>query len=925
MVNTTLNPLKVLSTVVEGLSVDPGTGLWLKPFSSITISMVPKLFPFDLVYLDEQKQIVDVIGVLPGKRVEGLREEADSALVLPFHSTYEMRLAAGMRLNFLPADAAETEARRTSPAETIQPAPERKRVEDEVFPASLSRIFSGLNAPLEPMAPPPPPMTPRSEMAENLKGILTDPFVERRNRQQAGQPQPPAPVSQPPQDAPSAESDTSLIKSRTRGRARVRKEPSRTVPLSDEYRFWRSGQPAAETSGAEKPDEQDLTTQPAEVPPLEAAATPGAAEKRSSLQSLLRMIEEALPAGEIARPGEEQRAAAELKPVAAAPPPELMTRPPVEAQEAATRADGLTPQNVMQPATEAAETPAALQSLLKKIEETLPPEPVQPPMERPKVPAAWRPRKPQATPEPAPGEIPTDTPKQEPLPVAAQEAPAPMGGHETQAQLPLLMEAMEAPSSLQNLVKAIEGAQPAAEVVLPMEHPAPLETLQSEETHTTAEPALPAVSPELPLTEVSPVAAEEAAAPVGQLEQMVETPPVIAAEFPAEIAKEAAAPEPALRAIEVEQPPAVEPRVGKKSWPEVPPPAPFPEKSRRAVKLFNTLRKTEPVLHDVERGAMRMLRSLIPRPGTFVNRRMALRKPMPGLVAYKWGDRSAGSYEVENLSASGLYLATRERWPLGTVVSLELERAGDTDKRPKQRAAIEAGTVRWGPQGLGLLFVMPNDYDIRLWEGLPESPFFPIGPDTVVRELRTAYALAFLRQTCPSVEEECKVLLHKEFSFQRAVNAVDIVLMAEDMIARDPDTFRFRANAKLVMKVLEVGSWVDSEPVQRLWAGLLATSCTASGDEEINMMFAERLTQFSPLHADILAAACAPAVAALSARGEAAPSESYCTAKEFVEATGTRNLNKIHQGVLQLCDLGLLEMREDASSAGETAEMRTSA
>ena len=66
-------------------------------------------------------------------------------------------------------------------------------------------------------------------------------------------------------------------------------------------------------------------------------------------------------------------------------------------------------------------------------------------------------------------------------------------------------------------------------------------------------------------------------------------------------------------------------------------------------------------------------------------------------------------------------------------------------------------------------------------------------------------------------------------------------------------------------------------------------------------------------------------MAALSARGEAAPSESYCTAKEFVEATGTRNLNKIHQGVLQLCDLGLLEMREDASYAGETAEMRTSA
>ncbi len=265
---------------------------------------------------------------------------------------------------------------------------------------------------------------------------------------------------------------------------------------------------------------------------------------------------------------------------------------------------------------------------------------------------------------------------------------------------------------------------------------------------------------------------------------------------------------------------------------------------------------------------------------------------------------------------------TEERWPRGAVVTLALQRAGVRETRHAHRVLVEAGTIRLGAHGLGLMFVLPAPEDIRLWEELPNSPWFSAGPETVVREFRAARALTFLRQISPGGYEDFRNLLQKEFSFHRLSSAVDIVFMAEEIIALEPGTFKYRAHPKLIREILTLGSWADAEIVQELWAGLLATACTTEGNEVLNLTFAEKLSQFTAVHAQLLTTICAGIVHASETRKNEKPSETSSTIQKIMENTGIRNALKIHHTIVQLCEFGLLEMQTGNSWAGEMPQIR---
>lgn len=353
-------------------------------------------------------------------------------------------------------------------------------------------------------------------------------------------------------------------------------------------------------------------------------------------------------------------------------------------------------------------------------------------------------------------------------------------------------------------------------------------------------------------------------------------------------------------------------------------PAPaIPDRQRLSIEPFHVMKKPAPPPPPAQPGVLtRLLRHVYTGSRGITNRRTALRKAVPGLVAFPWGRPDSPAYCVENLSSTGLYLVTEERWPRGAVISLALQRSGARESRHAHRVLVEAGTIRLGANGLGLMFVLPSPEDIRLWEELPDSPWFSAGPETVVREFRAARALTFLRRICPGGYEEFRNLMQKEFSFLRISNAVDIAFMAEEIVVRDPGAFKYRAHPRLILEILTLGSWADSVAVQELWAGLLATGCTTDGHEVLNLTFAGRISQFTPVHAQLLTAICAGALLAGEKRNGEETLETYSTIQKIMETTGIRNALKIHHTIQQLCDFGLLEMQSGHSWAGEIAQFR---
>lgn len=71
-------PLKVLKDLV-GLEAE--SGLWLNPLTGTPT--IPKLFPYDLAYLDQELCVIDMVEVSPGVEFPPYRTEVKSAVALP--------------------------------------------------------------------------------------------------------------------------------------------------------------------------------------------------------------------------------------------------------------------------------------------------------------------------------------------------------------------------------------------------------------------------------------------------------------------------------------------------------------------------------------------------------------------------------------------------------------------------------------------------------------------------------------------------------------------------------------------------------------------------------------------------------------------------------------------------------------------------
>ena len=100
------------------------------------------------------------------------------------------------------------------------------------------------------------------------------------------------------------------------------------------------------------------------------------------------------------------------------------------------------------------------------------------------------------------------------------------------------------------------------------------------------------------------------------------------------------------------------------------------------------------------------------------DRRTARRKRWPRLVAY---DSDGGALEVhgvKDLSAHGIYLMTEERWPLGSFVTMTLQRTDGLEENLGRNAiAVQLRVVRWGKDGVGLAFTQSE---------LEESPLMAL-------------------------------------------------------------------------------------------------------------------------------------------------------------------------------------------------------
>jgi hypothetical protein len=304
-------------------------------------------------------------------------------------------------------------------------------------------------------------------------------------------------------------------------------------------------------------------------------------------------------------------------------------------------------------------------------------------------------------------------------------------------------------------------------------------------------------------------------------------------------------------------------------------------------------------------------------------RRTIIRLLVQGLIVYSGEGERRKPHEVRDVSPTGLYLRTQERWKQGDVVSLVLQRKDATEEERERRVSVQLRVVRCDQGGIGLSWFWPEGLEFDPWKRVHTKRLDETDADFFLRELRLTTALGFLLQVCPVAMEEMKLGLHKRLSNKRVAGAVEIVLKAQELLGQLEPGAKVQAHPDMVRRILENGSWTEDDWIRQWWSGLLVSSCGPDALDTSNSAFIDMLAKLMPVHLRVLAFACRQATERIAAGEPAATLDVYCTSEELIEAVGSQSLGRIQQTMGQLSSLGLLAESNKPSYVAVTDKVKT--
>ncbi len=293
-------------------------------------------------------------------------------------------------------------------------------------------------------------------------------------------------------------------------------------------------------------------------------------------------------------------------------------------------------------------------------------------------------------------------------------------------------------------------------------------------------------------------------------------------------------------------------------------------------------------------------------------RRRAERRNSPSLAAYHMKGSALRQNVVRDISATGAFLVTQERWEPGEIIAISLQRSGPLAR--ENSFSVQAKAVRWDDHGVAVSFVLPPGADLRLWQSPLKSAAEQNEPEDILREFRVAQAISFLSRIAPETSESVSRLLHEELSNYRLENAVEIALNAEKMLGKSVQVDHLQAMPHVVMRIVEGGSWSsDDKWMLQFWAGLLAASCTTNGGDESSLAFVDLLGQFKALHLRILSAACTKATKLITGPGAISSRPLNWKAADLIKFSGSHDLIKLDRELNYMAEVGVIAQREKSA------------
>jgi len=104
-------------------------------------------------------------------------------------------------------------------------------------------------------------------------------------------------------------------------------------------------------------------------------------------------------------------------------------------------------------------------------------------------------------------------------------------------------------------------------------------------------------------------------------------------------------------------------------------------------------------------------------------------------------------------------------------------------------------------------------------------------------------AAAFLSRVCLPAAEEFGLALRDKVSAWRARNAARMLSTANELLEANQSGTTQKVHPRLVHIAIEEASWTDDDPIQKMWAGLLASSTSVGGLSDDSLIFMNLLNE----------------------------------------------------------------------------------
>ncbi len=170
-------------------------------------------------------------------------------------------------------------------------------------------------------------------------------------------------------------------------------------------------------------------------------------------------------------------------------------------------------------------------------------------------------------------------------------------------------------------------------------------------------------------------------------------------------------------------------------------------------------------------------------------------------------------------------------------------------------------------------------------------------------------AAAILSRICLPAAEEIGKYWCDRMAQRRLLNFIDFTKRLDKKMSEYKMPEGLHAHPRLVYQIVEQASFVDDSVVQDMWAGLLASACTLTGDDDSNLLFTDLLSRMTKLQARMLDYACKNAQKEFMATGLVVASYLQVSLDELRRIADETDVSRLDRELDSLTSMGLIDSR----------------